>query len=139
MTSNTQALRAIPGISIHRTGHQTREPTSMWHCVRECDDSQPAGLHTSCLLVAFIGLPRPDIGLGVREPCFRVVCSMANTKFITAAVFLPVNAIRPATFYHDLGRLQPGMSGSTTDGPYQLIIFHFLIGISVWEWTESGS
>jgi photosystem II P680 reaction center D1 protein len=90
---------------------------------------------TCCFLIAFIGAPPVDID-GIREPVSGGL--LYGNNIITAAVVPSSNAIG-LHFY-------PIWAASSLDewlyngGPYQLIIFHVLIGIFCWmgrEWELS--
>jgi photosystem II P680 reaction center D1 protein len=90
---------------------------------------------TICFVIAFIGAPPVDID-GIREPVSGGL--LYGNNIITAAVVPSSNAIG-LHFY-------PIWAASSLDewlyngGPYQLIIFHFLIGIFCWmgrEWELS--
>ena len=90
---------------------------------------------TICFVIAFVGSPPVDID-GIREPVSGGL--LYGNNIITAAVVPSSNAIG-LHFY-------PIWAASSLDewlyngGPYQLIIFHFLIGIFCWmgrEWELS--
>ncbi len=79
---------------------------------------------TVCFVIAFITAPPVDLD-GIREPVLGSL--MSGNNIITAAV-VPTSAATGLHFYPiwDAGSVDEWLYNG---GPYQLIIFHFLIGI----------
>ncbi len=90
---------------------------------------------TFCFAIAFIGAPPVDID-GVREPVSGGL--LYGNTIITAAVVPSSNAI--ALHFYPIWEAASLDEWLYNGGPYQLIIFHFLIGIFCWmgrEWELS--
>ena len=89
---------------------------------------------TICFITAFIAAPPVDID-GIREPVAGSL--MYGNNIISGAVVPSSNAIG-LHFY-------PIWEAATMDewlyngGPYQLVVFHFLIGVSFATWVVSGN
>jgi len=90
---------------------------------------------TSCYIIAFVAAPPVDID-GIREPVAGSL--MYGNNIISGAVIPSSNAIG-VHFY-------PVWEAASVDewlyngGPYQLIVLHFLLGVSCWmgrEWELS--
>ena len=79
---------------------------------------------TTCFIIAFIAAPPVDID-GIREPVIGSL--LGGNNMITAAV-IPTSAAIGLHFYPiwDAASLDEWFYNG---GPYQLIVFHFLIGI----------
>ena len=79
---------------------------------------------TTCFILAFIAAPPVDID-GIREPVSGSL--MYGNNIISGAVVPSSNAIG-LHFYHiwEAGTLDEWLYNG---GPYQLIVFHFLIGV----------
>lgn len=79
---------------------------------------------TTCFILAFIMAPSVDLD-GIREP---VIASLMDGNNIISAAVVPTSAAIALHFY-------PIWEAASLDewlyngGPYQLIVFHFLIGI----------
>ncbi len=90
---------------------------------------------TFCFAIAFIGASPVDID-GVREPVSGGL--LYGNTIITAAVVPSSNAI--ALHFYPIWEAASLDEWLYNGGPYQLIIFHFLIGIFCWmgrEWELS--
>ena len=92
---------------------------------------------TTCFIIAFIGAPPVDID-GIREPVSGSL--LYGNNIISGAVVPSSNAIGL--------HLYPVWEAATLDewlyngGPYQLVVFHFLIGVFSYmgrEWELSLS
>ena len=79
---------------------------------------------TTCFILAFVAAPPVDID-GIREPVFGSLLSGNN--LISAAV-VPTSAAIGLHFY-PLWQATSMAEWLYNGGPYQLIVFHFLIGI----------
>ena len=86
---------------------------------------------TTCYIIAFIAAPPVDID-GIREPVAGSL--MYGNNIISGAVIPSSNAIG-VHFY-------PVWEAASVDewlyngGPYQLVVLHFLIGVSCWMGRE---
>ena len=91
---------------------------------------------TICFIVAFIAAPPVDID-GIREPVAGSL--MYGNNIISGAVVPSSNAIG-LHFYPIWESSHLWMSGLYNGGPFQLVVFHFLIGIYAYmgrEWELS--
>ena len=79
---------------------------------------------TICFILAFLAAPRVDLD-GIRAPVFGAL--MAGNNLISAAI-IPTSAAIGLHFYPlwDAASMDEWLYNG---GPYQLIVFHFLIGI----------
>jgi photosystem II P680 reaction center D1 protein len=79
---------------------------------------------TICFILAFLAAPAADLD-GIREPIIGSI--LGGNNFITAAV-IPTSAAIGLHFYPiwEAASLEEWLYNG---GPYQLIVFHFLIGI----------
>ena len=111
---------------VLRVGNINKQQTICW-LVWCPHDSMSANSHAACFVVAFIAAPPVDID-GIREPVAGSL--MYGNNIISGAVVPSSNAIG-LHFY-------PIWEAATVDewlyngGPYQLVIFHFLIGVSAY-------
>ncbi|MEA5478168.1 photosystem II q(b) protein [Pseudanabaena galeata UHCC 0370] len=79
---------------------------------------------TICFIIAFIGAPPVDID-GVREPVSGAL--LYGNNLITAAVVPSSNAI--GLHFYPIWETDSLDEWLYNGGPYQLIVFHFLLGI----------
>jgi photosystem II P680 reaction center D1 protein len=79
---------------------------------------------TTCFIIAFIGAPPVDID-GIREPVSGSI--LAGNNLITAAVVPSSNAI--GLHFYPIWEADSLDEWLYNGGPYQLIVFHFLLGI----------
>jgi len=79
---------------------------------------------TICFVIAFIGAPAVDID-GIREPISGSL--FASNNLITAAVVPSSNAI--GLHFYPIWEADSLDEWLYNGGPYQLIVFHFLLGI----------
>lgn len=79
---------------------------------------------TICFILAFVAAPPVDID-GIREPVFGSLLSGNN---IISAAVVPTSAAIGLHFY-PLWQANSMAEWLYNGGPYQLIVFHFLIGI----------
>ena len=89
----------------------------------------------TCFIIAFIAAPPVDID-GIREPVSGGL--LYGNNIITAAVVPSSNAI--GLHFYPIWEAASLDEWLYNGGPYQLIIFHFLIGIFCWmgrEWELS--
>lgn len=82
---------------------------------------------TVAFAMAFVAAPAVDVD-GIREPVSGALLSGNN--LITAAVVPSSNAI--GLHFYPLWEASSLEEWLYNGGPYQLIVFHFLIGISAW-------
>jgi photosystem II P680 reaction center D1 protein len=90
---------------------------------------------TICFVIAFIGAPAVDID-GIREPISGSL--LAGNNLITAAVVPSSNAI--GLHFYPIWEADSIDEWLYNGGPYQLIVFHFLLGIYAYmgrEWELS--
>ncbi|MFN5854309.1 MAG: photosystem II q(b) protein [Pseudanabaenaceae cyanobacterium] len=90
---------------------------------------------TICFIIAFVGAPAVDID-GIREPVAGGL--LYGNNIITAAVVPSSNAI--GMHFYPVWEAESVDEWLYNGGPYQLIIFHFLIGIFCYmgrEWELS--
>ena len=90
---------------------------------------------TACFVIAFIAAPPVDID-GIREPVAGSL--MYGNNIISGAVVPSSNAI--CLHFYPIWEAASLDEWLYNGGPYQLIIFHFLIGIFCWmgrEWELS--
>ena len=91
---------------------------------------------TICFIIAFVGAPPVDID-GIREPVAGSL--LYGNNIISGAVVPSSNAIG-LHFYPIWEACFTWTNGSTTAVPFQLVVFHFLIGIYAYmgrEWELS--
>jgi photosystem II P680 reaction center D1 protein len=79
---------------------------------------------TTCFIIAFIGAPPVDID-GVREPVSGSL--LYGNNLITAAIVPSSNAI--GLHFYPIWEADSLDEWLYNGGPYQLIVFHFLLGI----------
>jgi photosystem II P680 reaction center D1 protein len=121
------------------TALQRREHTSLWEQFCNWVTSTENRLYigwfgiimipclltaTICFVIAFIGAPPVDID-GVREPVSGSLLSGNN--LITAAIVPSSNAI--GLHFYPIWEADSLDEWLYNGGPYQLIVFHFLLGI----------
>ena len=90
---------------------------------------------TTCFVIAFVGAPPVDID-GIREPVAGSV--LFGTNMISGAVVPSSNAI--GLHFYPIWEADSLDECLYNGGPYQLVIFHFLIGIFCYmgrEWELS--
>jgi photosystem II P680 reaction center D1 protein len=86
---------------------------------------------TTCFIIAFIAAPPVDID-GIREPVAGSL--MYGNNIITGAVIPSSNAI--GLHFYPIWEAQSLEEWSYNGGEYQLIIFHFIIGIWMYAMRE---
>ncbi|MFN9865948.1 MAG: photosystem II q(b) protein, partial [Pseudanabaena sp.] len=79
---------------------------------------------TTCFIIAFIDAPPVDID-GIREPVSGAL--LYGNNLITAAVVPSSNAI--GLHFYPIWEADSLDEWLYNGGPYQLIVFHFLLGI----------
>ena len=90
---------------------------------------------TTCYIIAFIGAPPVDID-GIREPVAGSL--MYGNNMITGAVVPSSNAI--GLHFYPIWEAASLDEWLYNGGPYQLIVFHFLVAICCWmgrQWEYS--
>ena len=90
---------------------------------------------TICFIVAFVAAPPVDID-GIREPVL-VHSSTETTSSLVQLFLLPTQLVFTSI---PSGKQHHSTSGMYNGGPYQLVVFHFLIGIFAYmgrEWELS--
>ena len=89
----------------------------------------------SCYIIAFIAAPPVDID-GIREPVAGSL--LYGNNIISGAVIPSSNAI--GIHFYPIWEAASIEEWLYNGGPYQLIVFHFLIGVACWmgrEWELS--
>ena len=104
------------------SGHFYKQP-SVCRLVRCADDSN-SRLTTICFIVAFIAAPPVDID-GIREPVAGSL--MYGNNIISGAVVPSSNAI--GLHFYPIWKATSLDEWLYNGGPFQLVVFHFLIGI----------
>ena len=90
---------------------------------------------TTCFIIAFIGAPPVDID-GIREPVAGSL--MYGNNIISGAVIPSSNAI--GLHFYPIWEAASLDEWLYNGGPFQLVVFHFLIGIYAYmgrEWELS--
>jgi photosystem II P680 reaction center D1 protein len=108
--------------TVSATGHLHRQPP-LCGLVRRVDDSYPASRH-HCFIIAFIAAPPVDID-GIREPVAGSL--LYGNNIISGAVVPSSNAI--GLHFYPIWEAASLDEWLYNGGPYQLVIFHFLIGV----------
>ena len=118
---------------VLRVGHFYKQP-SVCRLVRCADDSNSVGSN-HCFIVAFIAAPPVDID-GIREPVAGSL--MYGNNIISGAVVPSSNAI--GLHFYPIWEAASLDEWLYNGGPFQLVVFHFLIGIYCYmgrEWELS--
>jgi photosystem II P680 reaction center D1 protein len=119
--------------AVLSVGDQHRKPPICW-LVRRADDPHPATAAT-CFVIAFIAAPPVDID-GIREPVAGSL--MYGNNIISGAVVPSSNAI--GLHFYPIWEAASLDEWLYNGGPYQFVIFHFLIGVFCYmgrEWELS--
>jgi len=82
---------------------------------------------TSVFVMAFVAAPPVDLD-GIREPVIGSL--LGGNNLISAAVVPSSNAI--GLHFYPLWEASSVEEWLYNGGPYQLVVFHFLIGITAW-------